>query len=163
METVNQEMQTATQEPSTQPAEDKAFTQAEVDKIVGDRLQRERSKYSDYEALKEKADKYDEVVESGKTELQKAVEKAEALEAELSSIKKAEAIREIKIKVATETGIPAHLLTGETEEACREQAEAIKAFAKPAYPVIKDGGEVHNVKGQSTRDQFAEWFAQRTS
>lgn len=161
METVNQEMQTATQENAGE--ETKTFTQADVDKIVGDRLQRERSKYSDYEALKEKADKYDEVVESEKTELQKAMEKAEALEAELSSMKKAEAIREIKTKVATETGIPAHLLTGETEEACREQAEAIKAFAKPAYPVIKDGGEVQNVKGQSTRDQFAEWFAQRTS
>lgn len=161
METVNQEMQTATQENVGE--ETKTFTQADVDKIVGDRLQRERSKYSDYEALKEKADKYDEVVESEKTELQKAMEKAEALEAELSSMKKAEAIREIKTKVATETGIPAHLLTGETEEACREQAEAIKAFAKPAYPVIKDGGEVQNVKGQSTRDQFAEWFAQRTS
>lgn len=161
METVNQEMQTATQENAGE--ETKTFTQADVDKIVGDRLQRERSKYSDYEALKEKADKYDEVVESEKTELQKAMEKNEALEAELSSMKKAEAIREIKTKVATETGIPAHLLTGETEEACREQAEAIKAFAKPAYPVIKDGGEVQNVKGQSTRDQFAEWFAQRTS
>lgn len=161
METVNQEMQTATQENAGE--ETKTFTQADVDKIVGDRLQRERSKYSDYEALKGKADKYDEIVESGKTELQKAMEKNEALEAELSSMKKAEAIREIKIKVATETGIPAHLLTGETEEACREQAEAIKAFAKPAYPVIKDGGEVQNVKGQSTRDQFAEWFAQRTS
>ena len=161
METVNQEMQTATQENAGE--ETKTFTQADVDKIVGDRLQRERSKYSDYEALKEKADKYDEVVESEKTELQKAMEKAEALEAELNSMKKAEAIREIKTKVATETGIPAHLLTGETEEACKEQAEAIKAFAKPAYPVIKDGGEVQNVKGQSTRDQFAEWFAQRTS
>lgn len=163
METVNQEMQTATQEPSTQPTEDKTFTQTDVDKIVGDRLQRERSKYSDYEALKEKAGKYDEIVESGKTELQKVTERAEALQTELDSMKKAEAVRKIKTKVATETGIPAHLLTGETEEACREQAEAIKAFAKPAYPVIKDGGEVQNVKGQSTRDQFAEWFAQRTS
>ena len=161
METVNQEMQTATQENAGE--ETKTFTQADVDKIVGDRLQRERSKYSDYEALKEKADKYDEVVESEKTELQKVTERAEALQTELDSMKKAEAIREIKTKVATETGIPAHLLTGETEEACREQAEAIKAFAKPAYPVIKDGGEVQNVKGQSTRDQFAEWFAQRTS
>ena len=161
METVNQEMQTATQENAGE--ETKTFTQADVDKIVGDRLQRERSKYSDYEALKEKADKYDEVVESEKTELQKVTERAEALQTELDSMKKAEAIREIKTKVATETGIPAHLLTGETEEVCREQAEAIKAFAKPAYPVIKDGGEVQNVKGQSTRDQFAEWFAQRTS
>ena len=161
METVNQEMQTTTQENAGE--ETKTFTQADVDKIVGDRLQRERSKYSDYEAFKEKADKYDEIVESGKTELQKVTERAEALQTELDSMKKAEAVRKIKTKVATETGIPAHLLTGETEEACREQAEAIKAFAKPAYPVIKDGGEVQNVKGQSTRDQFAEWFAQRTS
>lgn len=51
-------MDTETQnQPSTagerQP--DRTFTQADVDRIVGERLMREREKYSDYEALKKGA------------------------------------------------------------------------------------------------------------
>lgn len=161
METVNQV--NASTDQQTQGEETKTFTQADVDKIVGDRLQRERSKYSDYEDLKAKADKYDELAESEKTELQKMTEKAESLQQELDSLKKSEAVREIRNKVASETGIPANLLTGDNEDACREQAEAIKAFAKPSYPAIKDDGEVQNIKGQSTREQFAEWLSKKTS
>lgn len=66
-ETVNQENTTATQ-PET---ESKTFTQEEMDAIIGERLKRERAKYVDYEALKEKADKFDAFEEANKTELQK--------------------------------------------------------------------------------------------
>ena len=66
--------------------------------------------------------------------------------------------RTIRAKVAKEEGIPESLLTGDTEEACTEQAKAIKAFANPDnYPVLKDGGEVQNVVKGSTKQQFAEW------
>ena len=58
METVNQ-VATTTQENAGE--ETKTFTQAELDKIVGDRLSRERSKYADYESLKEKAARLDEM------------------------------------------------------------------------------------------------------
>ena len=61
-------------------------------------------------------------------------------------------------KVAKETGIPSSLLTEETEEACTAQANAIKAFARPTYPTIRDGGEVINVGKPSTKQQFADWF-----
>ena len=52
-------------------------TQEDLDIIVGERLKREREKYADYEALKEKAAKYDQAEEASKSELQKATEKAE--------------------------------------------------------------------------------------
>ena len=61
-------------------------------------------------------------------------------------------------EVAKETGIPAHLLTGATEEECKAQAAAIADYAKPSpYPAIKDAGEVNNVGKVTTRQQFAEW------
>lgn len=41
------------QTPDQKPAE--TFTQADVDRIVKERVQRERTKYADYDALKEKA------------------------------------------------------------------------------------------------------------
>ena len=42
-------------------------------------------------------------------------------------------------------------------------AEAIKAFAKPTYPTVKDGGEMQNVTGQSNSQRFADWFAQNAN
>lgn len=146
METVNQE------------AAEKTFTQAEVDAIVGDRLKRERGKYADYDAIKEKADKFDAFEEQNQSDLQKAVERADSLQAELDAIKTANSIRETRSKVAQETGVPAHLLTASTEDECREQAKAIAEYAKPAaYPNVRDGGEITNVSKPSTRQQFAEW------
>jgi hypothetical protein len=154
-ETVNQE--NATVETET-PAEERRFTQAELDKVVADRLARERQKYEGYSELKEKAAKFDEMEAASKTELQKATEKAEKLEQELKALKKAEVVRTIRTKVAKEVGIPEHLLTEDTEEACVEQANAIKAYANPSgYPTLKDGGEALNAVKGSTKQQFAEW------
>ena len=136
-ETVNQEQQT-----NGQQQELKTFTQDELNAIVNDRLKRERDKYADFATLKEKAAKFDQLEEASKSEIQKITEKAAQLQQELDQIKQAESIREIRSKVSKETGIPDNLLTGATEEECKEQAEAIKAFAKPTYPTIRDGGEV---------------------
>jgi hypothetical protein len=145
-ETVNQEQAT------------KTFTQSELDAIISDRLKRERDKYADYETLKEKATRFDEIEEESKTELQKAHEKAEKLESELTQLRKAEEIRTIREKVATEHGIPTNLLTGETEETCIEQAKALIEFKGQAtYPTVKDGGEVQNTIKGTTRQQFADW------
>ena len=137
---------------------EKTFTQAELDAIVGERLSRERAKYSDYEELKGKAAKYDEAEEAQKTELQKATKKATSLEAELTALKKAEEIRGIREKVSKETGVPINLITAETEEACSEQAKAIAEFATPSgYPKVKDGGEPSKYSKPSTRDIFSQW------
>ena len=156
METVNQETEATKVEALAE--EQQSFTQEELNAIVGKRLAREAEKYADYEELKAKAAKLDELEESAKTELQKATEKAEKLEAELNSLKKAGEVRAMRDEVATETGVPANLLTGETEEDCRKQAEAILSFAKVGdYPSLKDGGEVQHPAKGSTKDQFAQW------
>ncbi len=156
-----------TPEESTVETQERTFTQHELDAIVKDRLGREKSKYADYEELKQKAAKFDEFEEANKTELQRVTEKAQALEAELNGIKKAESIRVMREKVAKETGIPINsmsLLTGETEEACQEQAKAILSMITPeSYPTVPDGGEVHSVSKGSARDAFKEWAAQMTN
>ena len=148
METVNQEATTET----------KTFTQDEVNAIVGERLAREREKFADYESLKEKATKFDEAEEASKTELQKATERAEKAELELTTMKKAEELRSIREKVSAETGVPASLLTAETEEGCTEQAKGILAFkGEVTYPTLPDGGEVQGAPKGTTKQQFAEW------
>lgn len=153
-------MEETVKQEATENAE-KTFTQAEVDAIVGDRLKRDRQKYADYDAMKEKAEKYDQMEEANKSELQKAIERGDALQSELDSIKAANTIRDIRTKVAEETGVPASLLTAATEDECREQAKAILDYANPkGYPSVRDGGEVTHTGKATTRQQFAEWANQ---
>lgn len=85
-----------------------------------------------------------------------------AAQDELASLKAANNVRDIREKVSKEVGVPASLLTAETEEACKTQAEAIKAYAQPSgYPPVKDGGEVRHEPGKSApRDSFADWMQQ---
>lgn len=139
--------------------EPKTFTQDEVNTIVQERLFKERKKYEgiDLDELKAKASELDQIKEANKTELEKANERAQALEAELNNIKSANEIRDIRERVSTETNVPASLLTGNTEEECKAQAEGIKAFANPTYPTLRDGGEVLTVSKPSARDDFKLW------
>ena len=153
-ETVNQEV---TEHP------EKTFSQAELYHIVGERLAREREKYADYDAFKEKAARLDALEESQKSELEKLTERATAAETELANLKKAQSVRDMRDKVSQETGVPANLLTGETEEECKAIAEAIKAYATPSYPNVEDRGEVHTaqqVSANPVKRQFADWLNQ---
>ena len=152
--------QTDVNTQGTQNAEERTFTQAELNAIVQKRLGEQASKYENYEELKEKALKYDQIEEESKTELQKATERADALQKELEGMKKADSVRKVREKVSTELGVPANLLTGETEEACKAQADQILNFAnaQPGYPAVRDGGETTGTVKKATRDQFAEWM-----
>jgi len=155
METeITQVEQTQVTEEST-----RTFTQDDVNRIVSERLAKERSKYEGYDEYKSKAAELDALKESQKTELQKATERADQLAAELDALKTASQIKAVRDTVAEATGVPASLLTGSTEEECKAQAEAILKFAKPQdYPTVRDGGEVtQHITGKS-RDKFAAWF-----
>lgn len=117
---------------------EKTFTQAEMDSIIEGRLAREHEKYADYDSLKEKAGKYDEMQEQSK----KANEKANALQEQLDQLKKDGTVRQAREKVAKDTSVPVELLTGEDEETCKKQAEAILKFAKPkSYPGTKSSAK----------------------
>lgn len=140
--------------------EAKTFTQDEVNAIVTERLAREKAKYEGFDEIKAKAEKYDSLEEANKSELQKASEKVASLEAELASREKADKIRAIRDKVSAESGVPVNLLTADTEEDCIEQARAIKEYATPNYPNVRDAGEVKGTSKADTRTQFAEWANQ---
>ena len=124
-ETVNQE----TNGTAAAQQENRTFTQDEVNAIVADRLTRERAKYADYDDLKGKAGRADE-----------ADSRAAALQQQLDAMKADNDRREMKQRVSAATGVPAALLTGETEEACTAQAQEILKFSAPAYPNVRDGG-----------------------
>lgn len=143
----------------TKQTEERTFSQAELNAIVQQRIGEVKAKYGDYEELKEKAQKFDRIEDEAKTELQKATERADALQKEIDGMKQAESIRKIREEASEKYGVPASLLNGSTAEECEAQAQSILNFAKPkSYPSVKDGGEARaNVPGK-TRDQFANWF-----
>lgn len=100
-----------------------------------------------------------EELKQGAAGLEEAQKKAQQFETELTELKTANAIREVREKVSKATGIPVSLLTATTEEDCTAQAVGIKEYARPStYPQVADGGEPGGIAKPSTRDQFAEWF-----
>lgn len=138
-ETVTQEARTTAAGEQQEP---RTFTQEEVNSIVADRLNRERAKYADYDDLKARASQYD------------------TTKAQLDALNSANARRDMIARVAAATGCPAELLTGDTEEACTAQAQAITAFAKPQqpawYPNVRDGGTpLHLPTQANTADAFS--------
>lgn len=93
--------------------------------------------------------------------LKEAMEAVTALQNELNGMKHAETVRLMREKVSGEKKVPANLLTGETEETCTAQADAILAFAKTgSYPSVPDGGEAGKPSTLTTRDKFAQWADQ---
>lgn len=152
--------ETVKQETKTEEVETKTFTQDEVNRIIGERVARAEGKYSDYEELKAKAAKLDEIEEANKSELEKATEKANALQAELDGLKQAEAIRQMRDEVSAETGVPAYLITADDKEKAMEQAKSILDFKQQqsGYPAVRDAGEVHHNPKQTPKDQFADWL-----
>lgn len=54
----------------------KTFTQAELDRVVQERISRERSKYDGFDDLKRKAAEFDRIQEEQKSEIEKAATRA---------------------------------------------------------------------------------------
>lgn len=156
METdIQTRQETITQSAEPTEAQPQTFTQDDVNRIVAKRVAR----YADYDELKQKAAKFDEQVEAGKSELQKATERAQSLQAELDALKQAESIRVMREEVANAKGIPAKLLTGATAEECEAQAAEIIAWAQntsSGYPKVPDGGDP--IATKPAREQFADWL-----
>lgn len=139
--------------------ESKTFTQEEVNKIIGERLAKEKSRYADYDDIKAKAAKYDKQEEANMSELEKAQKTANKYKQELESYKKSEKLHEVRSKVSKETGVPEDMLYGETEEECKLQAEKILKFSKPqAYPEVSDGGESKGHGKKSDAQLFGDFL-----
>lgn len=70
-------------------------SQADLDKVIGERVARERGKYADYKDLKAKADEFDKLADANKSEIEKATERVTKAEAEVAAIpaKVADALR----------------------------------------------------------------------
>lgn len=109
-------------------------SQADLDRIIQNRLARERSQYADYDALKEKADKFDQSENEKLDEVQRLTQRAEKAEKEQARL----SLENLRRDVADTKGVPASLITGSTKaqmEASADQLIAFKGVApEPAAP-----------------------------
>jgi hypothetical protein len=84
--------------PKGTPPAERTFSQADLDRIVQERVARERQKFSDYEDLKGKAAKFDEFEQAQKTELERAQERV--AKAEQDAIAAQQAAQESMFRAA---------------------------------------------------------------
>ena len=73
----------APEAPETPPV--RTFSEDDVNRIVQERLVRQKAQYADYDDLKEKASKFDEAQAEQMSELEKATERAATLERDLEA------------------------------------------------------------------------------
>lgn len=148
-----------TDTPPAAPADqgtqqDKTFTQAELDRVVEQRLQRERSKYADYDDVRAKAAELDQLREANASELEKAQGKATKAERERDE---ARALL-LRYEVAQEKEVPAKLvplLTATDKAGLEAQADLILENAKPGDtpPPDFDGGPREPAPSTKTPEQ----------
>lgn len=115
-----------------QASTNRTFSQSELDAIIADRLTRERSKYTDYDDLKAKAEQFEQAEAAKLSELErttKALEEAQAKAAQLE-------LDQLRNKAAAAAQLPegfASRLVGKTEEELLADAKKL-AEAMPAAP-----------------------------
>lgn len=142
--------QTGTADPSGKATEPKTFTQEQVDKIVQERLKRAKSeKPADYDELKAKAAKLDEIEDAQKTELERITEQAtkaqETAKDWQAKFEQLQAQRQHELDVrnaATTYGVDADVLMrmgGDVEENAKFLQG--KEAARPKFGDMHDGGE----------------------
>ena len=123
--TGNDTAEAGEQQPTEEQVNDSTFTQDDVNRIVQERLQREREKYSDYDELKTAAERAQEL-EAEKTTLAERVAEFEAKEEHSKLV----------AQVADDAGVPADALRGSTKEELDAHAEVLKSLMKTTGPVI---------------------------
>lgn len=149
-----------TQPEKTEETEGKTFTQEEVDALIKKRLARAKSDVpSDYEELKEKATKFDEIQTANKTELEKANEELGRLRADIAKRDETARIQKLKDEVSKETGVPVSLISGTTKEEMETFAKSVAEYAKKdSAPVLKKSGKF--AQGNNKDDGYAEILRQ---
>lgn len=112
--------------------EPKSFTQEQVDQIVERRLAKERGKYKDYDELKSKAMRLDEMENAGKSELDKLKESNAALRKQIDDAAAEKQHAEWVSEVAKDKGVPSELLRGSTKDELEAHADLLQAALHPA-------------------------------
>lgn len=142
------------------PSDDKTFTQDDVDRLIADRIARERKKFGDYDQLKKKAAEHDKAEDAKKTELEKLNDQLTSAQVELQGFK----VDKIRREAADQAGLPAKYakyITAADETEALEQAKELAAEFKAPEPKQADfrQGSRQPAKPAMTRDELIRGMA----
>ena len=110
-------------------------------------------------AVRERADRLNKQKRELSSENKELSEQVKTLTEQLEEIKSREHLRELVKKVSDETGVPAELLRGSTEEELVAHAESLNAYiARPSAPYVGSDGFAagDSERGASAQDKFSE-------
>ena len=119
--------------------EPKSFTQEQVDQIVEKRLAKERGRYKDYDELKAKALRLDEMENAGRSELDQLKESNAALRKQIDDAAAEKRHAEDVSEVAKAKDVPAELLRGSTKEELEAHADLLHAALHPKSQAARIG------------------------
>ena len=103
-------------------------SQADLDRIVQSRVARVEAKYADYDEMKSRMT---EIEDASKSDLERALARAEAAEAEVAAV----ARKTMILEAASKFGVPAdyvNLITGDDQESIEAAAEKVGSLAVAA-------------------------------
>lgn len=117
-------------------------SQDDLNKVVADRVARERAKYADYKDVKAKATRLDQIEQANQTEAEKTAKRIADLESELNNTRR----DSMRLGIASANGITDAddielFLTGTDEETLTKQA---KRLAERTADRKKQGNRVPN-------------------
>jgi hypothetical protein len=101
-------------------------SQEELTKLIGERINKVKSKYADYDDVKAKAAEFDKAQEASKSELQKAADRAAQAEKERDELRLAHARAEVALDKGL-TPTQAKRLVGSTKEELEADADELLA------------------------------------
>lgn len=139
-------------------------SQDDLNRIIGERVK--RAKPADYDDLKAKAAKLDEIEAANQTEAEKQAKRLADLEAELSTTRR----DSLRLKIASANGITDAddidlFLTGTDEETLTKQAKRLAERAadrKKSHVVPGEGKTPSSNSGDEGMREFARGLFKRT-
>lgn len=127
-------------------------SQADFDRIIGDRLTREKAKYADYDEVKAKAAELDQAKDAQKSELEREREARTAAERERDDLKSEKELSKLRKEISDAAGIPVSALRGSTKEELEAHADELKALLTPGAPSFDGGTRTSATAGGDMND-----------
>lgn len=144
---------------------EKVFTQADLDRVVKERIDRERKKYADYDELKKSKEELEALKRGELSELERERKEKEALkaakeaaEAEVNFLKTGQ----LKARLLAASNLPLDLadrVIGSTEEEIKSDIEVLKKFFKPSS--VGNPSNPGNPKEESSEERGRRMAAER--
>ena len=126
-------------------------SQEELDRIIQQRVARERNRFADYDELKAKADKLAGIEEAQKTEAEKTAERLAAAEQRAAELE----AKALRAEVAAAKGVPVALLAGTTPEELEASADALIAFRGEQATPVPSSSALSRVNTTTAEPDFA--------